>query len=69
MYKEESKEKRNYKISVRNCAGNAGKTSKQYSIGLPSKWMHTMGITPEKRNVVISFDGTEIRIRKLEGNE
>ena len=58
-------EKRKCKISVRSCAGNAGKGSKQYSLGLPSKWIQEMNITPENRDAEISFDGETISIRKV----
>lgn len=59
-------EKRNCKISVRSCAGNAGKGSRQYSLGLPSKWIQAMNITPESRDAEISFDGETICIRKAQ---
>lgn len=59
-------EKRKCKISVRSCAGNAGKGSKQYSLGLPSKWIQAMNITPESRDAEIFFDGETISIRKLQ---
>lgn len=62
-------EKRKCKISVRSCAGNAGKGSKQYSLGLPSKWIQEMNITPENRDAEISFDGEIIYIRKAQKTE
>lgn len=58
---------RKYKVSIRGCSGNA-KGAQQYSIGLPTKWMRLMNIAPEDREVEISFDGSEIRIRRAEGD-
>lgn len=61
-------ETRKYKVSIRGCGGNA-KGAQQYSIGLPTKWMRLMNIAAGERDVEISFDGSEIRIRKVEGAE
>lgn len=60
------KETRNVKLYVRNPGGNAGSTAKQYRVSLPTKWVKEMGITPEERSVTLSFDGSEISIRKQE---
>lgn len=68
MDKKHSIEKRRCKISVRNCSGNAGKNAKQYSIGLPTRWMQSMNITPDDRDVEIAFDGTQITLQKRQEN-
>lgn len=57
---------RNYKLLRRRPGGNAGKTSIAYNLSLPSKWLKKMGVTPDKREVELSFNGTEITIKKAE---
>lgn len=60
------KETRQSKVGVCRPGGNASANARQYRISLPTKWVKEMGITPEKRNVKISFDGAVITIRKRE---
>lgn len=62
-------EKRVCKILVYRAGGNTGRNTKKYGISLPSKWMKEMGITPEERDVQISFDGSSVVIRKTDGQE
>lgn len=57
-------ETRKCKISAHKAGGNAGKDSKKYSLGLPSKWVHQMGMSAEHRDLIISFDGSVITVRK-----
>lgn len=63
------KEARNVKLYVRNPGGNAGSAAKQYRVSLPTKWVKEMGITPEKRDITLAFDGSQISIRKQEESE
>ena len=59
-------EKRRCKILVYRAGGNTGRNTKKYGISLPSKWMKEMGITPEERDVLISFDGSSVISRKTD---
>lgn len=55
---------RNAKVIVSSAGGTAGKTSKTYKISLPSSWLTEMGINPNEKDVLLSFDGTQITIQK-----
>lgn len=56
---------RNSRIIVGSAGGTAGRTSKTYKISLPSAWLSQMEIGEEEREVLISFDGNQITIRKM----
>lgn len=60
------KEERKAAVSITNAGGTAGKNSKRYRITIPSSWAKEMGVSEESREVVISFDGIEMTIRKEE---
>ena len=55
---------RNAKVIVSAAGGTAGKTSKTYKLSLPSSWLAEMGISADEKNVLLSFDGTQITIQK-----
>ena len=59
-------ETRKYKISVGKPGGNSSKNAKNYRLSLPSKWVQEMGVSPEERELRISFDGKRITIVKDE---
>ena len=59
-------ETRKYKLAQRKPGGTAGKDSIAYALHLPTKWLRKMGVTPEDREVVLKFDGTEISIKKAD---
>ena len=59
-------ETRKCKISVGKPGGNASKNAKNYRLSLPSKWVQEMGVSPEERELRISFDGKRITIVKDE---
>ena len=61
--------RRKCKVYVRSGTGTASKGAKQYSISLQTKWMQMMGISPDARDVELSFDGTAISIKKREESE
>ena len=63
------KEIRQSKVTVCRPGGNASTNARQYRVSLPTKWVKEMEITPEERNVEISFDGTVITIRKTKKTE
>lgn len=45
----------------------AGSGSISTRIAIPKRWVDQMGITPEDRGVIVTFDGKDITIRKEEG--
>lgn len=57
-------ETRKNRLIQRKPGGTAGKDSIAYNVNLPTKWLRKMGVTPEEKEVVLSFDGTEISIKK-----
>lgn len=58
------KEERKTVVSITNAGGTAGKNSKKYRITIPTLWAKKMGVGEESREVIISFDGREIIIKK-----
>lgn len=56
-------------IQMGKAGGKAGKNSKYYRAIVPPTWATAMGITEEDRNIVLSFDGEAIYIRKAEADE
>lgn len=57
-------EARHSNVYVGNPGGTASKNSKNYRIAIPSTWARAIGITPEDKAVVLSFDGKQIIIEK-----
>lgn len=53
-------ERRISKIIIGSAGGNAGKSSKNYKVSLPSKWINEMGLSEQK--IDICFDGNKIII-------
>lgn len=53
-------EKRIGKIIIGTAGGNAGITSKNYKVSLPSKWINEMGLSDQK--IDLCFDGDKIII-------
>lgn len=60
-------ETRTRKIMINKAGGNASENAYTYRISLPNIWMQKLGITPEERDVTISFDSEKetITIKKL----
>jgi len=52
------------KVHIGKPGGNAGKTSKNHRVSLPTTWMQTMKITLEERDITLSFDGERIILEK-----
>lgn len=57
-------EKRNAKIIIGKAGGTASKNALTYKISLPTAWINSLKITPENREVILSFDGEKIVIQK-----
>lgn len=51
-------------IIIGSSGGTAGGTANNYKIALPSSWVRQMGISPDSRQVELSFDGTTITIAR-----
>ncbi len=59
-------ETRKANVIVGNAGGNTGKSSNNYKISIPNRWINEMGISKDNREVSISFDGEKIMISKKE---
>lgn len=57
-------EERNLKIMFRRAGGNASKNAIGTSMAVPVSWVRAMGITKDDRDLVVSFDGEKITIKK-----
>ena len=62
-------ETRKCKISVGKPGGNASKNAKNYRLSIPTKRVQGMGVSPEERELLISFDGECITIKKAKSEE
>ena len=62
-------ETRRYKLLQRKPGGTAGKSSIAYALHLPTKWLRKMGVTTEEREVMLSFNGTEISIKRVDSEK
>lgn len=61
------KVKRN--IMIQKAGGSAGKNSVGYKISLPAQMVKDIGVTPDNRNVLLSFVDGKIIIEKDTSNE
>lgn len=57
-------EQRILNISVSRPGGTAGSGSISYKLSLPTVWLRTIGITPEDKSIIATFDGEQITIVK-----
>ena len=62
-------EERKLKVSFNRPGGTASKGGISARIALPKTWLDTMGVTQEHREVIVSFDGEKIEIRRAENEE
>lgn len=58
------KETRNMRCIINKAGGNAGSNSLNYKISIPSVWANELNITPESRDLTMSFDGKKITIER-----
>ena len=56
-------------IQMGKTGGNSGKNNKYYRAIVPPTWAKAMGITEDARDIVLSFDGEAIYIRKATAEE
>ena len=57
-------ETRNAKLIVNKSGGTASEKSKTYRVTIPNSWVEQLGISEENREIELSFDGTEITLRR-----
>ncbi len=62
-------EERKLKVSFNRPGGTASKGGISARVALPKTWLDTMGITQEHREVIVSFDGEIIEIRRADNEE
>lgn len=58
-------EKRSANIIINQSGGTASKNGMTYRLTIPTLWAKSIGITPEDRQVKISFNGQKITIEKM----
>ena len=58
-------ERRLARINSSTAGGTAGSGAKTHKVTLPSRWLQAMGITDEKREVELAFDGHQIVITRV----
>lgn len=56
-------------IQMGKTGGNSGKNNKYYRAIVPPTWAKAMGITEDDRDIVLSFNGEAIYIRKGKADE
>ena len=57
-------ENRISKVNISAAGGTAAKGSKTCKVTIPNAWLEQLGVTSEEREVVLSFDGESITLRK-----
>lgn len=57
-------EHRTAKVNISSAGGTAAKGSKTCKITLPTKWVETMGINEERRDVELTFDGATVTLSR-----
>ncbi|MDD3230853.1 MAG: hypothetical protein PHE09_16795 [Oscillospiraceae bacterium] len=63
-------EKRLAKVNISSAGGTAAKGSRTCKVTLPTAWLEEIGIGENCREVLLSFDGTQITVaRRLNGEE
>lgn len=51
-------------IIIAKAGGTAGKNSVNYKISLPAEMVKELGVTPEDKSVIVSFENGRIIIEK-----
>ncbi len=51
-------------IIIAKAGGTAGKNSVNYKISLPAEMVKELGVTPEDKSVIVSFENGKIIIEK-----
>ncbi|MBS6142403.1 MAG: hypothetical protein KH745_07405, partial [Bilophila sp.] len=58
-------ETRKTKVIFTKAGGNANGSPSVCRISLPKAWVNRMGLTPERREVELAFDGDKVSIQNL----
>ena len=61
-------EERDARIIFGKAGGNASRNAYTCKASLPKRWVDSMGINPDKRDITLSFDGDTIRINRRTGS-
>lgn len=59
------RETRKVRVLMGNPGGNASKGASYYRVGLPPVWAQQLGVTPDDRDILLSYDGQRITIEKI----
>lgn len=63
-------ERRKAKVNISSAGGTAGRGAKTYKVTLPTTWVESLGITEERRELDLAFDGNRITLSQhLSGSE
>ncbi len=63
-------ERRIARVNISSAGGTASSDSKTCKITLPTTWVEALGITEKRRELKLTFDGTQIMMsRILSGSE
>lgn len=62
-------DQRKLKVLFNKPGGTASKGGISARVSIPKTWLDTMGISQEHREVIASFDGEQIEIRRAEDEE
>lgn len=63
-------ERRLAKVNISAAGGTAAAGAKTCKVTLPTAWLNAMGVDEKRREVTLTFDGTQIRLtRRLSGAE
>ena len=57
-------ETRNAKLIINKSSGTASEKSKTYRVTIPNSWVEQLGISEDNREIELSFNGTEITVRR-----
>ena len=55
---------RNAKLIINKSGGTASEKSKTYRVTIPNCWVEQLGISEDNREIELSFDGSEIIVRR-----
>jgi len=62
---DEKNEERIVNMIIGKPGGNAGSTSLNYKISIPTNWAQQLNVTNDNKKMKLSFDGKTIKIEKI----
>ena len=60
------KDERELKVMFNKAGGTASKNSYSPKVSIPKSWTDDMGLTLDEREIIATYEGKEIRIKKKE---